>query len=156
MSDPIARVVTDSAFQEEPLGNLFSGLKFFITQRVPMRSHYIGLVKNNGGQISILEKNADHVIVDHARKNIMPGGVSFRFIEECIKNNKVVDSAPFMVGRLLGSPGDDRTLQLASSTRKPFTASDDRILWKWVEQCQARGGAVQGNEIYKLLEQNVG
>ncbi len=43
----------------------------------------------------------------------------------------------------------------AKGTRSPYTREDDEALLKWVTAHERRGGAVQGNEIYKQLEEVV-
>ncbi len=43
----------------------------------------------------------------------------------------------------------------AKGTRNPYTKEDDEELWKWVTAHERKGGAVQGNEIYKQLEEVV-
>ena len=73
------------------MGTLFQGRKFWISQRVPSRKRFIEevevsdvrhLIKNltmliniksNGGKTVELERDADIKIVDHARKEIIPG-----------------------------------------------------------------------------------
>ena len=52
---------------------LFNGLKFWLSHQVPQRSQFISEIKENGGHVVDLEKNADIKIVDHVRKQLPPG-----------------------------------------------------------------------------------
>lgn len=72
-------------------GNLFQGVKFWLSQKVPQRSRFINDIKvsvtngdhtelelltlcqANGGEVLPIEKHADVKIVDHARKEALPG-----------------------------------------------------------------------------------
>ena len=69
---------------------VFAGLKFWLAQRVPSRSHFIDQIRVSssslsslarlmtreqkyGGSVEPLEKNASIKIADHARKEQIPG-----------------------------------------------------------------------------------
>lgn len=88
----MAEVVYSGAqdgFHEQ--GTLFNGMKFWLAQKVPQRSRFIKDVEvrriqgsfysfsslrmsqANGGEVTRLEKQADIKIVDHARKEALPG-----------------------------------------------------------------------------------
>lgn len=72
-------------------GNLFQGTKFWLSHKVPQRSRFINDIKvsltngdltdpklltlcqANGGEVLPTEKHADLKIVDHARKEALPG-----------------------------------------------------------------------------------
>ncbi|KAL9598498.1 MAG: hypothetical protein Q9219_004471 [cf. Caloplaca sp. 3 TL-2023] len=134
-------------------GQLFGGTKFWLSQKVPQRKRFIDEVKANGGDITPLEKEADIRIVDHTRKEQLPGTYSYRYIELSVRNQTLEDLAEHAVGpptgtlRTVGS-----TVQPPKSARTKFTPEDDRTLVKWVHAFEQSGGATSGNEIYKQLE----
>ncbi|KAL8742856.1 MAG: hypothetical protein Q9190_004719 [Brigantiaea leucoxantha] len=134
-------------------GTLFQGVRFWLSQKVPQRKSFIENVRANGGEIVPLEKQADVKIVDHARKEAIPGTYSFRYIEESIRNGKRENLDDHAVGppegtvRSVGS-----TTQPARAGRVKFTPEDDQVLWSWISSTENKGVATSGNELYKQLE----
>ncbi|KAL8834258.1 MAG: hypothetical protein Q9170_003845 [Blastenia crenularia] len=122
-------------------GQLFGGVKFWLAQ------------KANGGEVTLLEKEADVKIVDHTKKERLPGTYSYQYIEYSVRNGKLEDLSEHAIGpptgtlRTVGS-----TIQPQKSGRTKFTPEDDRILVNWVHGFEQSGGATSGNEIYKQLE----
>ncbi|RAL62554.1 hypothetical protein DID88_004404 [Monilinia fructigena] len=118
-------------------GALFKDMKFFILQRVPMRSRWIELIKSNG--------------------DTPPGAVSWKFIDKSAKAGRLVDIEEYRCGLPVGAAGANRARAPASaqpgkSTRTPFTAADDRLLTKWVLKADRKGLSTKGNRIYMELE----
>lgn len=151
---PPAIVYTDMADSADVQGSVFADLKFFIVQRVPQRSHYISLVETNGGRIVKLEAQADYLIADHLRHDAPAGSLSYRFIEESIKQGKIPeDDSRFLAGRRKSANPVTTTVASSSkkSTRTPFTDDDDKLLYKWVHRADEQGLATQGNTIYQVL-----
>ncbi|KAF2729538.1 hypothetical protein EJ04DRAFT_502153, partial [Polyplosphaeria fusca] len=152
MSAPVVyeHVAAGAALQ----GQLFAGKKFFVTQRCPMRNYFLDLVRNNGGEIVNLEKQADHLIADHFKpKFCPPGSISYTFIEKSVKNAQLEDPEDH-----LAAPAARPTREVGSSRpakvgRAAYTADEDRILYKWVQDHVTQGGSASGNEIYKQLEE---
>lgn len=146
-------VITRADDATPAIGGLLDGKSFFITQRVPMRSHYLNLVKANGGRVVRLELQADYIIADHARKDCPPTSLSYTFIEAAISDGALPEPDNHRAGP---APGVVRevgsTVVRPRGTRTPFTAQDDRDLWEWVQKAVAAGAAVKGLEIYKQLE----
>ncbi|KAJ8062914.1 hypothetical protein OCU04_008162 [Sclerotinia nivalis] len=132
-------------------GTLFEGMKFFILQRVPMRSRWIELIQSNGGEVTKFEKKAEIIIADGARKDAPPGSVSWKFIEESAKAGKLVDIEAHRCGAQAGTSSERATAQPAKTTRTPYTAEDDRILTKWVLKAERMGRSTKGNQIYMEL-----
>lgn len=95
------------------------------------------------------------MIADHARKHNPAGSISWRFIEESVKNGQLEDLENHLAGpvtytaREVGSGGPTR------QGRTPFTAEDDRILMDWVVKGERAGISAKGNELYKQLEEKV-
>ena len=150
-------------------GNLFAGKKFFFLQRVPSRLHYIELVQvrtlsrttvhsltlrqANGGEIVKLEKHADIVIADHARKkDCPPGSISWKYIEESAKKGELEDEEDHRAGPATHVPREVGSGQPTKKGRTPFTAEDDRVLTQWCHEAERKGLSLKGNEIYKQLE----
>ncbi|RFU29930.1 hypothetical protein B7463_g6406, partial [Scytalidium lignicola] len=134
------------------VGTLFEGKKLFIAQRVPSRPRWVDLVKANGGAIVPLEINADYVVCDHVRKNNPPGSISWTFIQDSLKNGELEDPDAHPAGPPVGTVRQAGSSQPVKSTRKPFTADDDRILRQWVQRAEQQGLSTKGNEIYQQLE----
>ncbi|KAL9610397.1 MAG: hypothetical protein Q9167_004907 [Letrouitia subvulpina] len=134
-------------------GTLFRDKKFWLSQKVPQRKRFVEEVRDNGGEIVLLEKQADIKIVDHARKEALPGTYSFKYIEQSIRNGELENLEDYAVGppegtvRSVGS-----IIQPARSGRTKFTKEDDQELWGWVAGAEYKGGATSGNELYKQLE----
>ena len=146
--------VTEGANLEE--GQLFAGKKFWVAQRCPSRNHYLDLLKSNGGKIVQLEKQADYLIADHLYKQCPPGSISYRWIDQSIRNGELADEDAHRAGPPQNTTRDAGSLSRPIKFgRTPFTAEDDRILYKWVKDAEANGGMILGNELYKQLEAKV-
>ena len=132
----------------------------------------------NGGEVVPLEKQADVKIVDHARKEALPGTYvapvsnwrhwglgsdlinnyshSYTFIEKSLRNGDLEDLEDHRVGASEGTVRSVGSIvQPAKGTRNKYTEADDRILWGWVQENPQKGGGTDGNEIYKQLETKV-
>ncbi|WEW58220.1 hypothetical protein PRK78_003688 [Emydomyces testavorans] len=133
---------------------LFNNKKFFLSATVPQRDWCASLIKNHGGKVVQLEKNADIHLVDHMRKDIPPGCYSFKFIDRCLRAGKVLDLEEFRAGP---APGQVRPVGSRSVPtrvhRVCFTAKDDQILYDWVKPIEKDGGPIRGNKIYQQLEE---
>ncbi|KAL9118336.1 MAG: hypothetical protein Q9187_005120 [Circinaria calcarea] len=136
-------------------GSLFQGQKIWFSQRVPSRSQFIEQVKANGGEVVQLEKFADIKIVDHARKESLPGTHSWKYIDLSIRKGILEDLDKHRVGPPAGTTRDvGSVVQPARGSRTRFTAEDDRVLYDWVEASEDQGSAAAGNVIYQQLEAN--
>ncbi|KAH0364986.1 hypothetical protein KCU65_g6392, partial [Aureobasidium melanogenum] len=152
---PPATVYTNMA-ESADVGDagVFADLKFFVVQRVPSRSHYISLVESNGGRVVKLEAQADYLIADHLRHDAPAGSLSYKFIEEAIKQGEIPeDDSPFLAGRRKSAIPVTTAVASSSkkSTRTPFTDDDDKLLYKWVHRADEQGLAIQGNSLYQVL-----
>lgn len=150
-----AATVYESVSTGAPVqGQLFAGKKFFLIQRLPLRSTFIERITNNGGSIVTLEKRADYLIADHHARDPPPGSISYSFIDASIKQGRLADPENHRAGSPVGTPRPaGSSNQPPKGGRNPYTAEEDRILYKWVRDYEARGGAASGNEIYKQLEE---
>ncbi|KAI4726312.1 hypothetical protein E4T49_05942 [Aureobasidium sp. EXF-10728] len=153
---PPAIVYSDMADAADVRGSVFAGNNFFIVQRVPQRSHFISLVESNGGRVVKLEAQADYLIADHMRHDAPAGALSYKFIEEAIKQGQIPeDDSPFLAGRRKSAnPVTTAAGPSKKSTRTPFTDDDDKLLYKWVKKAEEQGLAIQGNSLYKTLAEH--
>lgn len=138
-------------------GQLFAGKKFWVAQRVPLRNSVLTSIKDNGGEVVILEKHADYMIADHFRRDCPPGSISYNFIKKSLEEGEIQDPANHPAGPPLGSARPaGSAARPTKGGRAAYTADEDRILYKWVRDCEAAGGLASGNEIYKQLEEKAG
>lgn len=91
------------------------------------------------------------LIADHARKDPPVGSISWKWIEESVKNGRLEDIENYRAG-----PAEPQIREVGSGqpTRKgrvKFTAEDDRILAEWCTRAERKGLLLRGNEVYKQL-----
>ncbi|ROW03648.1 hypothetical protein VPNG_07152 [Cytospora leucostoma] len=135
-------------------GDLFKGLKLWISHRVPQRSRWIDLVKGNGGEVVPLEKQADMLIADNIKRGGAappPGSYTWQWIDYSVKNGFLQQREDYLITaasepRAVGSSAP------AKKTRTPFTNHDDLILTKFVVAQERAGNSTKGTEIFKELE----
>jgi hypothetical protein len=141
----------------EGVGQLFAGKKFWVAQRVPSRNRLLDDIKANGGEIVLLEKKADYLIADHFRpRESPPGSLSYEFVEKSIQDGALRDPEHHRAGPPLGEVREVGSISRPSKGgRTPYTAEEDRILYKWVRDAETAGGLASGNEMYKQLEAKV-
>lgn len=149
-------VITSTNGDHAVQGSLFSGIRFFVTQRVPSRHTFLDTITRNGGEIVKIEKLADMIIADHLRSESPPGSCSYTWIEQCIKSGLLVDKEDHRAGPACGIIRPVGALNPAKGRREKYTKEDDLLLYRWVTDHERRGGKALGNEIYKQLEQTVG
>ncbi|KAF1349748.1 Rap1 Myb domain-containing protein, partial [Delphinella strobiligena] len=133
-------------------GDLFSGKKFFLTQRIPLRSRYVKDVETNGGAVVKLETQADYIIADHLRNDAPVGSISYTFIEKAIKDGKLPPEEDHMAARPRGTIRSAGPSAPIRSMRTAFTDADDKELFIFVKNAEAQGVAIKGQELYKELE----
>jgi hypothetical protein len=135
-------------------GKLFDGQSFWFSSTVPQRKWLMENALANGATIVPLEKQADVLIVDHARKNAPVGTHSYKYVEQSIRNGTLEDLADHVVGptkstdRPVGS-----MITAAKGSRSKYTEAEDQLLWNFIKPFELAGGATGGNEIYKQLEE---
>lgn len=132
---------------------LFHGLRFWIAQRCPSRTHFIQLVESHGGEVVKLEKQANIMIADHMKKEAPPGSYSYTYIEESVERGRLAALDDHVAGPPEGAVRPVGSIQPAKTgSRKPFTPEDDRLLQQWVEERSPQGAKLMGNQIYQQLE----
>lgn len=145
-------VITDSENNRPSIDGIFSGLSFFLTQRLPSRARFVSDIQANGGRVVKLEKQANYIICDHLRKDIPAGGYSYKLIETALKDGRFPEPSTYATAAKTGPAREVGSATATKSTRTPFTPEDDQVLWDWVKRAEAAGGSAKGNEIYKELE----
>ncbi|KAI9781729.1 MAG: hypothetical protein M1839_005722 [Geoglossum umbratile] len=133
-------------------GGLFAGKKFWLSRGLPSRSHFIDLVKTNGGEIVPLEQAADIKIVDHFKKSLPPDSYSYTFIEQSVRHGELQSLEDHRARPEAAIPRPVASQKSAKGTRLPFSFEDDRLLYDWVTNHERTGGKVAGNQIYQQLE----
>ncbi|KAJ6437809.1 Low-affinity potassium transport protein [Purpureocillium lavendulum] len=153
-------------------GNIFKDVSFWVARRVPMRDSIVHKItascpshaaasamrsnsrlQSNRGTVVALEKDADILIADHARKDAPPGSYSWKFVTESVDNGIIQIKDRYRIGpdpdlpRAVGS-----TSRPGKTTRTPFSHEDDVALVKWVLRS---GQHLAGNKIYQEFEQTV-
>lgn len=132
-------------------GTLFKDVKFWVSQRVPMRTTWVQNIKNNGGSVTTLEKQADYLISDHARKDSPAGSYSWKWIEDSLKNGQLLNRDEYAI-KLPGSESRPRGAVPQKRTRTAYTKEDDRILAKFVTRKEKQNVPTHGNVIFQELE----
>lgn len=146
------------------MSQIFSGLSFFLLQRVPSRVSYVADIRKHGGVVVMLESQADIIIADHMRRDAPAGAISYTFLDHAIKHGELPDKAAHMAAKphtsagmptgSAGLPPSMRTSAPVRGHRTPYTHDDDVLLYKWVMKFQTRWSA-HGLAIYKELEKVV-
>lgn len=133
-------------------GTLFGGKKIWFSDRVPLKHHFKTQVEANGGIVVPLEKQADILIVDHARKNPPPGSHSYTYVEKSVANGALEDLDDHIAGPPAGTVRPVGSTTMASrGGRTPFTEQDDQFLYDWVKTQEGYVGE-KGNKIYEELQ----
>ncbi|XMA17404.1 hypothetical protein WAI453_010195 [Rhynchosporium graminicola] len=142
-----ARIVYEGAAGKG--GDLFQGMKIWLSLRVPSRDRWKEQVESNGGVIAKLEKGADVIIVDHARKDCPPGSISWKWIEQSVKKGVLEDIEDHRAGPVHGQVREVGATQPTKKTRTKFTPADDQLLEQMVARAERKGLPILGNVIYK-------
>ncbi|KAH6610620.1 transcription factor rap1 [Trichoderma cornu-damae] len=131
-------------------GDIFKDMKFWVSRMVPQRDDIVAKIQNNSGAVVILEKDADMLIADHARKDAPLGSHSWKFITESVNAGIAQVEDRYLIGP---SPSQARRPVVAGprakKARTPFTEQDDAIIAKRILE---RGINTAGNKMYMELE----
>ncbi|KAF4439027.1 hypothetical protein F53441_12671 [Fusarium austroafricanum] len=130
-------------------GTIFKDTKFWLAQRLPMRSYFIDLIKQNGGTVVPLERQADMLIADELRKDVPAGSYSYNFILDSVKNGYIQVPDRYLIGRHPDEPRPVGSHQPSKSTRTPFTTEDDARLARWALEHPTEQ---RGNRIWQEYE----
>jgi len=152
MASTAKTIITSATEDIANKAGVFEGLSFFLVKRLPSRSDFVRQVLMNGGLVVRLEAQADYIIADHFRQDAPAGSISYTFLEKAIQNGQLPDLKDHGAGPAPNTLRDPGSTRPGKSTRTPFTAEDDRELYQWVKQHEAKGSFLRGNEIYKDLE----
>jgi hypothetical protein len=137
---------------------MFANTRFWIAQRVPLRSSFKAIVQRHEGIVTPLEIHADILISDHMRpRDAPPGSLSYKFIEECVKQNRLLEGEErdaHLCGPRPGSVREvgDVTRPTKTHQKVAYTTEDDDVIREWVKNAVRKGDRLAGNEIWKDLE----
>ncbi|KAG8360818.1 hypothetical protein FVEN_g1447 [Fusarium venenatum] len=131
-------------------GTIFKDVKFWVAHRVPIRSVLLEQIKQNGGSVVSLEKQADMLIADHAIPKHAPHkSYSWKFIDDSVKNGYIQLKDQYLIER---HPEEPRRAgsHPSKSTRTPFTKEDDARIARWALDHPTEQ---KGNRIWQEYEQ---
>ncbi|KAI3242416.1 hypothetical protein DTO012A9_867 [Penicillium roqueforti] len=149
----MATFTNDSSRAETTATNLFQGARFWLSLTVPQRSRFKELIKQYGGTVVLMEKDADVKLVDHTRKDLPKDTFSYRYVERSISKGRLEDLEAHRVGPSAPRPMGASNIP-TKSTRSFYTLKEDQILFDWVENFEQEPGApIQGNKIYQDLSE---
>ncbi|RGP79604.1 hypothetical protein FLONG3_2352 [Fusarium longipes] len=147
----MALVVTYDGVEGAKNGTIFKDVKFWVAQRVPQRPRWVELIKQNGGSVVPLERQADMLIADYRRAKEAPhGSYSWRFIEDSVKNGCIQLTDRYLIGSHPDEPKRVGSSHPSKSTRTPFTKEDDARLAKWALEHPTEQ---KGNKIWEEYAQ---
>ncbi|KAM0562831.1 hypothetical protein ACHAPJ_001671 [Fusarium lateritium] len=146
----MAPAVTYNGVQSAEGGNIFKGCRFWLAQRVPQRPVFVDLIRQNGGTVVPLEKQADMLIADYTKiKDVPPGSYSWKFIQDSVKHGFIQLKDRYLIGRHPDAPRPVGSHQISRSTRTKFTAEDDARIAKWALEHPIEQ---RGNKIWQEYE----
>lgn len=141
----------DSSRAETTTMNLFQGARFWLSLTVPQRQRFKELIKQYGGTVVLMGKDADVKLVDHTRdhtrKDLPSDTFSYQYVERSINKGRLEDLEAHRVGPSAPRPMGASNIP-TKSTRTFFTLKEDQMLFDWVEHF-GQGAPVQGNRIYQ-------
>ncbi|KAK6193015.1 hypothetical protein LQW54_012899 [Pestalotiopsis sp. IQ-011] len=132
-------------------GTLFKDFKFWVSQRVPMRTTWVQNIENNGGSVTKLEKQADYLIADHAKRDCPAGSYSWKWIEDSVNNGQLLNRDEYAI-KVPGSESRPRGAVQQKRTRTAYTKEDDIILAKFVTRKEKQKLPTLGNLIFQEFE----
>ncbi|KGO69196.1 Rap1 - C-terminal [Penicillium italicum] len=147
----MATSTNDLTRAETTTMNLFQGARFWLSLTVPQRPRFKELIKQYGGTVVLMEKDADVKLVDHTRKDLPTDTFSYQYVERSVNKGRLEDLEAHRVGPSAPRPMGASNIP-TKSTRKFFTLKEDQIVFDWVEHLgQEPGAPVQGHKIYQDL-----
>jgi hypothetical protein len=175
-----APVVYDGvvAADGQPRSGLFKKLKFWVAVNCPSRNSLLEAIQvsgvskchpsddhtrivcaddqqTNGGTVVRNEKDADVLIADPPRKNVPAGSVSWKWINDCVRDGDLLDSAPYRLGPPVGVARPAGSSAPKKGMRNPFTKADDDIILRFVAQSKGGKASLGGNKIWQSLGDEV-
>ncbi|CAG8240756.1 unnamed protein product [Penicillium nalgiovense] len=147
----MASFTNDSSRTETTSMNLFQGARFWLSLTVPQRPRFKALIKQYGGTVVLMEKDADVKLVDHTRKDLPSDTFSYQYVERSINKGRLEDLEAHRAGPSAPRPMGASNIP-TKSTRSFYTLKEDQLLFDWVEAyAQEQTVPVQGNKIYQDL-----
>lgn len=100
------------------------------------------------------EADANYLIADHVRKDVPPGSISWKFIEDSVTKGSLQDPKEYRIGPPVGEARPVASRQTTKAKRTPYTSDDDAYLIRWVLARRSNSYS-SGNEMYMRLEKMV-
>ncbi|KAH7029507.1 uncharacterized protein B0I36DRAFT_133338 [Microdochium trichocladiopsis] len=131
-------------------GTLFSGMKFWVSLRIPDRNVILRNIMDNGGEVKALDKLAQFLIVDPT-KAPQPGSYSYEWITNSVREGIVLPKEEFAcAGGTVAPAGRPGFAPARKAIRVPFTTEEDRFLTAWVIKHETKY-ASGGNKMFEML-----
>ncbi|TGJ81628.1 hypothetical protein E0Z10_g7134 [Xylaria hypoxylon] len=141
------KAANDSVDVDVDVGvDVFQGLKFWVSARVPHRKTCVDAIEGNGGTVVAKEGNADILICDQAKEPV-PGSYSYQLIADAVREGSLDIQEDYLCSLPATRPGTSKP----KLTRTKFTEADDRVLTRFVTEQERSGKSISGNDIYKTL-----
>ncbi|KAL4753884.1 hypothetical protein BDW72DRAFT_201118 [Aspergillus terricola var. indicus] len=110
--------------------------------------------EQHGGNVKLLEKDADVQIVDHRRKNLPANVYSYQFIEKSIQKGRLEDLKAYKAGPSTARPVGATNIP-AKGQRSAFTTEEDQLIYDYMQPHEIDPlSSVMGNKIYQLFATN--
>ncbi|KFA53124.1 hypothetical protein S40293_03158 [Stachybotrys chartarum IBT 40293] len=130
-------------------GDIFKDVSFWVAQRVPQRGSIVDSITNNGGQVVQLEKYADILIADHARRDAPPNSYSWKLITDSMQHGMMQLKDRYRIGPDPDMPRPSGGGRPTKPGRTPFLPHEDAALASWV---LAHSNNRTGNKIFQEFE----
>ncbi|KAK2603504.1 hypothetical protein QQS21_004273 [Conoideocrella luteorostrata] len=132
-------------------GVIFKDMIFWVSRKVPMRNKILEHIQNNSGEVVPLEKDAQMLIADHARRDAPADSFSWKYITDSVEHGIAQLGDRYRIwGDSETKPLGGRRSAPKTLTRTPFSAADDAFLANWV---LAHKTDRAGNVIYQEFAQ---
>lgn len=134
-------------------GQLFLGLTFWVSHRIPGRSELIKTLEHHGGTVVRKETDTSLNLINPEKTFSIPFAChDYKFVLESIKQQRLLDESQYEIrGRNPANRIAGSISTAPKNTRTPFTAADDQILYNWLEPFRQANGTIRGNTIYEQL-----
>lgn len=164
-------VLAKKVASNHPGVGVFSGLRFWISVRVPQRKGCVETIEvqdmtvspelssanisqKHGGTVVPREHNADMLICDPAREPV-PSSYSYKLIADAVKDDSLESKDDYLCSSLVAQAGSPKAVSKPKLTRSMFTKKDDEILSRFVIEKESLGERINGNDIYKQFAEDV-
>lgn len=152
LNKPIDAASTlNSAMGDKP--GIFAGGKFFISLQLPNYSLLKRLVRDRSGEVVMREADANWLIFDPDKPHKAPNGaISYKIILDSIDEGRFQDPKNYTIQGITSRPAG--STRPAKSTRNPFTAADDRMIYQRVQEYYSDKTDAGKMEMWKKMQRD--